>query len=74
MKLLFDENLSPQLPRLLSDLYPGSAHVAASGFVRTGDLGIWRYAKEFDFIVTTKDTTTSNDPGPAEPGVRRSSM
>jgi len=56
MKLLFDENLSPQLPRLLSDLYPGSAHVVALGIHQTGDSGIWEYAKDFDFIITTKDS------------------
>ncbi len=56
MKLLFDENLSPQLPRLLSDLYPGSAHVVALGFGRAGDSRIWQYAKDFDFMITTKDT------------------
>lgn len=27
MKLLFDQNLSPRLPRRLADLYPGSDHV-----------------------------------------------
>ena len=27
MKLLFDENLSPKLPRLLDTLFPGSQHV-----------------------------------------------
>ncbi|MCY4649599.1 MAG: DUF5615 family PIN-like protein [bacterium] len=45
MKLLFDENLSPRLPRLLSDIYPGSAHVVALGINQTGDSGIWKYAK-----------------------------
>ena len=55
MKLLFDENLSPRLPRLLQDLFPGSAHVVALGFGRTRDLEIWEYAGRFDFIVTTKD-------------------
>ena len=56
MKLLFDENLSPRLPRLLSDIYPGSAHVVALGINQTGDSGIWKYAKRFDFIITTKDS------------------
>jgi hypothetical protein len=31
MKLLFDENLSPKLPRLLSALFPNSAHVRECG-------------------------------------------
>ncbi len=31
MKLLFDQNLSPRLVRLLADLYPGSVHVHELG-------------------------------------------
>jgi predicted nuclease of predicted toxin-antitoxin system len=27
MKLLFDQNLSPRLPRILIDIYPESIHV-----------------------------------------------
>jgi predicted nuclease of predicted toxin-antitoxin system len=27
MKLLFDQNLSPRLPRILIDVYPESIHV-----------------------------------------------
>jgi hypothetical protein len=27
MKLLFDENLSPKLPRLIESQFPGSVHV-----------------------------------------------
>ena len=26
------------------------------GIDRTGDSGIWNYAKDFDFIITTKDS------------------
>ena len=33
MKLLFDQNLSPNLPRLLSDLYVGSTTFVMLGFV-----------------------------------------
>jgi predicted nuclease of predicted toxin-antitoxin system len=42
MKLLFDQNLSPQLPRLLADLYPESVHireVALRDADELGDLG-----------------------------------
>lgn len=33
MKLLFDQNLSPRLPRLLADLYPNSVHIRELGMV-----------------------------------------
>jgi hypothetical protein len=39
MKLLFGENLSPKLPRLLADLFPGSAHVDELGLGATDDAG-----------------------------------
>ncbi len=37
MKLPFDENLSPKLPRLLADLFPGSARVEELGLDATDD-------------------------------------
>ncbi len=37
MKLLFDENLSPKLPRLLADLFPGGTHVRDCGLKGLAD-------------------------------------
>ena len=37
MKLLFDENLSRRLVRLLVDLYPASAHVTSVGLERADE-------------------------------------
>jgi predicted nuclease of predicted toxin-antitoxin system len=31
MKLLFDQNLSPRLPRILANIYPESIHVREIG-------------------------------------------
>jgi predicted nuclease of predicted toxin-antitoxin system len=55
MKLLFDENLSPKLVRLLSDLFPASAHVRDVGLASASDPIVWRYAIEHDLIITSKD-------------------
>jgi predicted nuclease of predicted toxin-antitoxin system len=41
MKLLFDQNLSPRLARLLADLYPGSIHVREVGLRDAVDAAIW---------------------------------
>lgn len=41
MKLLFDQNLSPRLPRLLADLYPDSAHIRELGMRDATDTQIW---------------------------------
>ena len=56
MKLLFDENLSPQLIDLLSDLYPGSAHVHQCGLGGRDDAAIWEYAKSNGFTIVSKDS------------------
>ena len=44
MKLLFDENLSPQLVRLLNDLFPDSVHVRDVGLETADDAVVWKYA------------------------------
>ena len=56
MKLLFDQNLSPRLPRLLSDLYPGSVHVREVGLRDANDVAIWNYARENGFAIASKDS------------------
>ena len=55
MKLLFDENLSPVLPRLLADLFPDSLHVLDVGMKATDDPIVWDYAKDNDFMIVSKD-------------------
>lgn len=55
MKLLFDENLSPKLPRLLADLFPDSLHVREVGMKATDDPVVWDYAKENDLMIVSKD-------------------
>ncbi len=55
VKLLFDKNLSPRLPRLLADLFPGSLHVQDVDMGGAPDLGIWAYAIDAGFTIVTKD-------------------
>ena len=55
MKLLFDENLSPKLPRKLADLFPHSAHVHDCGLGQTEDLAIWNFALQHGFVIISKD-------------------
>jgi predicted nuclease of predicted toxin-antitoxin system len=55
VKLLFDENLSHDLPRLLSSHFPSSAHVRDLGLVGADDLVIWSAAAAQNFILVTKD-------------------
>ena len=56
MKLLFDQNLSPRLPRLLADLYPESVHVREVGLRDGSDTKIWDYAKAHGFVIVSKDS------------------
>jgi predicted nuclease of predicted toxin-antitoxin system len=56
MKLLFDENLSPRLPRLLAALFPGSAHVRDCGLKGFPDEDVWQYARANDFVIVSKDS------------------
>lgn len=56
MKLLFDENVSPQLPQMLANEYPGSVHVWRVGLRGFSDQQIWDYAKAGRFAIVSKDT------------------
>jgi len=56
MKLLFDQNLSPRLPRVLADLYPESVHVREIQMRDATDTQIWEYARTRDFVIVSKDS------------------
>ena len=56
MKLLFDENLSPQLVRLLNDLFPDSIHVRGVGLKAADDPVVWKYAQDNGLIICSKDS------------------
>jgi len=55
VKLLFDQNLSHRLVKLLADIYPDSEHVRQLGMTRSDDEGIWEYAKSNGYVLVTKD-------------------
>ena len=55
MKLLFDQNLSPELVERLADLYPGSTHVYRIGLDRASDLAVWNAAREQGYAIASQD-------------------
>lgn len=55
MRLLFDQNLSPRLVRLLSDVYPDCSHVHDLGMDRASDTEVWNYAAEHRYTIVSKD-------------------
>ncbi len=56
MKLLFDQNLSPRLPRLLANIYPESIHVREVGLLEASDSAIWEFAQANGFAIVSKDS------------------
>jgi predicted nuclease of predicted toxin-antitoxin system len=57
---LFDNNLSPRLPLLLADLFPGGEHVARAGLRHADDLAIRAFAAAHGFAVVSKDVDHRN--------------
>jgi hypothetical protein len=57
MKLLFDENLSHRLARLLEDLFPNSIHVRDVGLEAADDPLVWEYSKDNGLILVSKERT-----------------
>lgn len=55
MKLLFDENLSPKLPKLLASHFPGSQHLRECGLKGAKDKVIWEYARSNGLTIVSKD-------------------
>jgi predicted nuclease of predicted toxin-antitoxin system len=59
VKLLFDQNVSPDLVRRLEDLFPESAHVFTLNLHEVDDPVLWQFARLNDFIVVSKDADFS---------------
>ena len=56
IKLLFDQNLSYRLPQMLSDVYPGAAHVRDFSLERADDEAVWSFAQSDGFTIVSKDS------------------
>jgi len=56
VRLLFDENLSHKLVRLLSDIFPDAVHVRDVGLKAADDPDVWGYAKNNDSMIVSKDS------------------
>jgi predicted nuclease of predicted toxin-antitoxin system len=55
VRLLLDQNLSPQLVRALADLFPGSTHVRDVGLSQATDDAVWAYAARHGYVIVSKD-------------------
>jgi predicted nuclease of predicted toxin-antitoxin system len=70
-RLLIDQNLSPRLADLLSDVFPLSTHVLHVGLDEARDQQVRAYAEIGGFTILTKDADHAALAryGPAEPRV-----
>lgn len=55
MKFLIDNNLSFKLVQPLSPFFQGTMHVRDTNGIFADDLTIWKYARENNFVILTKD-------------------
>ena len=55
MRLLFDEQLSEELVKLLDDLFPDSLHIRLVGAGGAADPSVWQLAHEHRCVLVTKD-------------------
>lgn len=55
LQFLFDQNLSHRLVGLLSDAFPGSAHVRGMGLSRADDERVWQAAIAGGYVLVSKD-------------------
>ena len=55
MKLLFDQNISFRLLRLLPPSFANCSHVKSEGLNNCDDIVIWQFAKDHGFTVVTFD-------------------
>lgn len=56
MKLLLDQNLSPNLLNFLLPLFPGSIHVRGENLHKATDEAVWNYAMHHGFTIVSKDS------------------
>ena len=54
-RLLFDENLSPRLVKLLAESFPNSMHIDDAGLHGCPDGDVWSYARDHEFVLVSKD-------------------
>ncbi len=59
-KLLFDQNLSHRIVKKLEHLFPESSHVRLLELDKSDDLTVWKYTKNNNFHIVSKDNDFNN--------------
>ena len=56
MKLLFDQNISHKIIKILSAEFSGSTTVKSEKLIDSLDKSIWEFAKKSNYIIVTQDS------------------
>ena len=56
MKLLFDQNISHRILKVLSHEFDGSTTVKGENLIDCSDKAIWEFAKKSNYIIVTQDS------------------
>lgn len=56
MKLLFDQNISHRIMKMLPDYYSDSSHVKNENLIDVIDKQIWEFAKSNHYTIVTQDS------------------
>lgn len=56
MKLLFDQNISHRILKLLPEQFAGSTSIKKEELINTSDLEIWEFAKRNNYFIVTQDS------------------
>ena len=54
--LLFDQNISPKITRLVHLIYPGAVHIRSMGLEDASDTQIFEYARKKSLHIVTFDS------------------
>ncbi len=60
MRLLFDQNISHRILKLLPERYSNSSTVKKEGLINLPDKQIWEFAKQNNFIIVTQNSDFNN--------------
>jgi len=56
MRLLFDQNISHRILKLIPENYAHSSTIKQEGLINTPDREIWEFAKTNGFVIVTQDS------------------
>ena len=60
MTLLFDQNISYKIAKIISDTCPNCIHVSKAGLTNASDDDIWTFAKKNNHCIVTFDSDFLN--------------